>query len=71
MQNRAQSNYNLTNPVNPETPSAAPVDQSMKPPPKKRGRKPKSYYLSLEAAANAQKLGENIPVAQTVAVPIE
>lgn len=32
------------------------LDPSGKPPPKKRGRKPKSYYAELEAKAAAQKL---------------
>lgn len=36
--------------------SEALVDASGKPPPKKRGRKPKSYYAELEAKAAAQKL---------------
>lgn len=38
--------------------SEALVDASGKPPPKKRGRKPKSYYAELEAKAAAQKLAD-------------
>jgi hypothetical protein len=32
------------------------ANPSGKPPPKKRGRKPKSYYIELEALAAAQKV---------------
>lgn len=58
MQPRNNSTSMIVNSALSGVVSEALVDASGKPPPKKRGRKPKSYYAELEAKAAAQKLAD-------------